>query len=70
MKNYWGDYYNRCAEVLNAHGWFREKMTDEYQYSNDDAYTVGIETAINDEYCDILEPIGVESKICFCKYYT
>ncbi len=70
MKNYWGDYYNRCAEVLNAHGWFREKMTDEYQYSNDDAYTVGIETAINNEYCDILEPIGVESKICFRKYYT
>jgi hypothetical protein len=70
MKNYWGDYYNRCAEVLNAHGWFREKMTDEYQYSNDDAYTVGIEKAINDEYCDILEPIGVESKICFRKYYT
>ena len=70
MKNYWGDYYNRCAEVLNAHGWFREKMTDEYQYSNDDAYTVGIETAINDEYCDILEPIGVESKVCFRKYYT
>ena len=70
MKNWWGDYYNRCAEVLNAHGWFREKMTDEYQYSNDDAYTVGIETAINDEYCNILEPIGVESKVCFRKYYT
>jgi len=70
MKNYWGDYHSKCAEVLNAHGWFRERMTDEYQYSTDDAYTVGIETAINDEYCNILKPIGIEAKSCFRKYYT
>ena len=70
MENFRGDYYFKCAEVLNAHNWFKEKMTDEYQYATDDAYTVGIEAAVNDEYCNVLEPIGVKSKVCFRKYYT
>ena len=50
--------------------WFIEKMTDEYQYATDDAYTVGIEKGVNDEYCDVLQPLGIESKVCFRKYYT
>lgn len=70
MKNYTGDYYSKCAEVLSAHEKFKDGMTDEYQYATDDAYTVGIEAAVNDEYCNTLEPIGIESKVCFRKYYT
>jgi hypothetical protein len=70
MKDYRNNYYSKCSEVLNAHNWFIEKMTDEYQYATDDAYTVGIEKGVNDEYCDVLQPLGIESKVCFRKYYT
>lgn len=70
MKNYRRDYYSKCAEVLSAHEKFKDEIIDQYQYATDDAYTVGIEAAVIDEYCDILEPIGVESKVCFRKYYT
>ena len=70
MKDYRNNYYSKCSEVLNAHREFIEKMTDEYQYATDDAYTVGIEKGINDEYCDVLQPLGIESKVCFRKYYT
>jgi hypothetical protein len=70
MKDYRGNYYSKCSEVLNAHNWFVEKMTDEYQYATDDAYTVGIEKGIDDEYCDVLQPLGIEFKVCFRKYYT
>ena len=70
MKDYRNNYYSKCSEVLNAHNWFIEKMTDEYQYATDDAYTVGIEKGIDDEYCDVLQPLGIEFKVCFRRYYT
>lgn len=69
-KNYLGDYYSKCAEILNAHNWFREKMTDEYHYATDEGYTVGLEAAVNEEYCNALEPIGITVKVCFRKYET
>jgi hypothetical protein len=70
MKNYRGDYYAKCAEVLNAHNLFRENMTDEYQYATDNSFTVGIENAVNDEYCNVLSQIGIMDTVCFRKYYT
>lgn len=70
MKNYTGDYYSKCAEILNAHNDLRERMVDEYQYATDEGYTVGIENGIESEYCNVLDDIGISAKTCYTKYYT
>lgn len=64
------NYFSECSKVLNSHNKFTEQIVDGYTDALNEAFTEGIDNAIDEEYCNVLKTIGIESQVCFRKYYT